>query len=250
MPYGSDRVVFGAVMHHSITAESPVVTFKSAGEILKLFGQDDGGRGYRLLRERFKRLAGLSIHLHYGRTEEQANAGNTGEQSFIIKRYALPTRKELEGERAGQAVMDLEPGGLYGVQLDTDFFNFLMEKKNLLLVPIELLKEFIDKPTGWDYCCFLVHRCGAAESFSVVPHDALMFLFKDTPNEDDRKVIHRLQNYHRVLMEFTGGRLNATWVEQTVPSKGRGRPKKRWSLKIGPSKPILGKRLRAFPSRD
>ena len=111
-------------------------------------------------------------------------------------------------------------------------------------MPLELLKLFIDRPTGWDYLCFLVARCGAARTVSEVPHEALISLFRDKDTEADRAVLRRLQGYHNEIMRATGGRLNASLIEKgTFPSEGRGRPRKRWALRVGPSKTLLPKML-------
>ena len=109
-----------------------------------------------------------------------------------------------------------------------------------LIIPLELLKLFIDRPTGWDYLCFLIARCGAAKTISEVPHEALISLFRDTEAEADREIIRRLKGYHREIMLATGGRLQAELLERgTFPSQGRGRPRKRWALRVGPSKSLL-----------
>ena len=106
------------------------------------------------------RLAGLTVRLAFGRSEHAIQETASAEQIFIIRQYSLPTRKDLQVEHAGQLTI---PGTHpYGVVLSADFWNHLSESKNRLLVPLELLKLFIDRPTGWDYLCFLAARCGPA----------------------------------------------------------------------------------------
>ena len=120
-----------------------------------------------------------------------------------------------------------------------DFWAHLLDSKNRLLVPLELLKLFIDRPTGWDYLCFLVARCGAAKRSSKVPHEALISLFRDTERQTDRDIIRALQRYHTEILRATGGRLNAELVEDgAFPSSG-GRPKKRWALIVRPSQSLF-----------
>ena len=125
--------------------------------------------------------------------------------------------------------------------LSGDFWNHLSESKNRLLVPLELLKLYVDKPTGWDYLCFLAARCGAAKTASKVPHEALVSLFRDTKRQDDRNIIRSLQRYHSEIMRATGGRLNAELIEDgAFPSSG-GRPKKRWALLVRPSQSLFAR---------
>jgi len=240
LPFGEDRFVLAGIQHLAIKSDSPIVLFERVGQLLETFGLAEDGHTLALLRQRFKRLSGLSVMLLFGKTEEELEEGVAGEQLFIIRKFALPTRADLRSEKAGQLQLsDVHP---YGVVLSGDFWEYLSETSNRLIVPLELLKLFIDRPTGWDYLCFLVARCGAAKRPSEVPHEALMSLFRDSDVEADRAVIRRLLAYHREIMLATGGRLNADLVEKGhFPTTGRGRPKKRWVLKVRPSKSLLSR---------
>lgn len=242
LPFGEDRFVLAGIQHLALEADSPIVLFERVGQLLGTFGLSEDGRTLRLLRQRFKRLSGLSVRLLFGRTEEELNEGVAGEQLFIIRRFSLPTRKDLESEKAGQ--LQLPDSYPYGVILSSDFWEYLAEPSNRLIIPLDLLRLFIDRPTGWDYLCFLVARCGAAQSASEVPHEALVSLFRDSTKEPDRKIIHRLRAYHREIMVATGGRLNAEIVEKGVfKPDGPGRPKKKWCLRVGPSNLLAPGRL-------
>ena len=242
LPFGADRFVLAGIQHLAIEQDSPIVLFQRVGELLKTFGLAEDGHTLALLRQRFKRISGLSVRLLFGSSEEELEEGVAGEQLFIIRRFSLPTSKELKTEKAGQLAL---PGAHpYGVILSSDFWEYLSDSSNRLVVPLELLKLFLDRPTGWDYLCFLVARCGATRTASEVPHEALMSLFRDKPGDRDRDIIRRLQRYHREIMEATGGRLKANLVEKGFfPPTGRGRPRKRWALRVAPSQPLLGKRL-------
>ena len=107
------------------------------------------------------------------------------------------------------------------------------------------MKIFKDRPTAWDYMMFIVARCGAAKSNSIISHEVIMDLFKDSEKEPDRNTISRLTRYHKELMVATAHRLNAS-LEQDgfFPKQGKGAKQKRWVLKVGPSLPIVesGKR--------
>ena len=248
LPFGADRLVLAALQHYAIQQDSPVVTFERVSEVLELFDLDKGGQNLRLLRERFRRLSNLAIRLRFAETQKELQAGkySRGENLFVIETVALPTRRDLLSEKAGQGLLAMSSPdeiftGPYGVRLASEFWTHLRESTNRLIVPLELLKLFRDRPTGWDYCCFLLTRCGSAKTTSAVPHEALISLFRDKSGEADRHVVRRLQRYHKEIMAATGGRLNAEWFEDApLPSTG-GRPKKRWGLKVGPSKSVLGR---------
>ena len=239
LPFGEDRFVLAGIQHLALEQDSPTVLFARVGSLLKTFGLSEDGRTVSLLRQRFARLAGLSVRLLFGRSEDELEAHVNAEQTFIIRKYALPTRKDLQSEHAGQLTI---PGSHpYGVVLSGDFWNHLSESRNRLLVPLELLKLYVDKPTGWDYLCFLAARCGAAKTASKVPHEALVSLFRDTKRQDDRNIIRSLQRYHSEIMRATGGRLNAELIEDgAFPSSG-GRPKKRWALMVRPSQSLFAR---------
>ncbi len=237
LPFGEDRFVLAGIQHLALEQDSPTVLFDRVGTLLKTFGLSEDGRTIALLRQRFKRLAGLTVRLAFGRSIEALQEGVAAEQIFIIRQYSLPSRRDLDTEQAGQLTI---PGAHpYGVVLSRDFWAHLSDTRNRLLVPLELLKLFIDRPTGWDYLCFLAARCGAARTSSRVPHEALMSLFRDTERQDDRRIIRSLQRYHSEIQRATGGRLNAELVEDGVfPSSG-GRPKKRWALIVRPSQSLF-----------
>ncbi len=235
LPFGADRFVLAGIQHLAIEQGSPIVHFQRVGELLKTFNLSEDGRTLALFRQRFKGISGLSVRLLFGRSQAELDEGIEGEQLFIVRRFSLPTSKQLKSEKAGQLVLpDSHP---YGVILSADFWKYLSDTSNRLIVPLELLKLFMDRPIGWDYLCFLIARCGAARTVSEVPHEALMSLFRDREGDRDRDIIRRLKSYHNEIMEATGGRLEAKLLEKgTFPPGGPGRPRKRWALRVGPSR--------------
>lgn len=247
LPYGEDRFVLAAIQHLAISRNSPVVYFDRVGALLEMFGVSEGGKTIEMLRQRFNRLASFSIRLNFAPSQEELVEGASAERIFVIRRHRLPTRAELRAEQDNQMVLPMLPTGKdglvspYGVQLSGDFWEHLQDQQQHLIVPVDLLKLFVDSPTGWDYLCFLVARCGRAKSSTVVDHDILMGLFKEG-REPDRNTIARLEKYHKLIMLATRGNLKAS-IEQIghfPKEKGqRGRRKKRWGLKIHPSEPIV-----------
>lgn len=243
LPYGEDRFVLAGIQSLALQRYSPVVFFDEVSELLKMFKLSSDGRTLQLLRERFVRLAGLAIRLCFAETEEGLERARAGESSFVIQKYLLPTREELRCERIGAISLPrLTPDQgkvQYGVVLSPYFWEHLKESKNRLLLPLELMRLFVNQPTGWDYASFLVHRCSRAKTHSVIEHDVLMSLFKDNLKESDNQTINRLLSYHETVNRALSDRLNAK-LERVgyFPSTG-GRRKEHWVLKVGPSKPII-----------
>ena len=246
MPFGSDRFVFFGIQHLARRSNNPLVRFEKAGQLLEMFGLSDGGREYQLLRERFERLKSLNIEIE---THGTANGpvpakAKWGMGSRLIEEWQLPTRREIEADRSGQGnlLQELDQdAGAFWVRLSDSLFNRVQRgnpQENILLLRLDLLKLFKDSPIGWDFCVFLCHRCGSARRTSVVPHDVLMEFFK-AGKEADRKTIERLQKFHAQIQTATNGALNSELVVVREERQGRGRPRKVWGLKVGPSRNVV-----------
>ena len=95
LPYGADRFVLAGIQHLALEQDSRTVLFNRVGELLHTFGLSQNGRTLGLLRQRFKRIAGLSIRLRFGGSLAELDDADVGEQLFIIRRYSLPTGREL-----------------------------------------------------------------------------------------------------------------------------------------------------------
>lgn len=261
LPYGADRFVLAGIQHLAWERKSPVVYFEQVSELLKLFELPTDGRYLQLLRDRFKRLGGLTINLEFAETEGGLSDASASDSILMIKRFVLPTRKQLREQLRAVPIRQLTLPGLdggeapsrYGVLLSADFWEELKQPKNHLLLRLDILRNFVDRPIGWDYAAFLTFRCGWAQTESVVPHEALMSLFKDS-TERDSTSIKRLQGYHQEIMEATDGRLKAELRQagHFPRSPKGGNQKARWELRVGPSEPIIwsGKKEPLFPSPE
>lgn len=228
LPYGSDRYVLAGIQHLAIEQGSPFVTFSQAGELLRMFGLPSGGDHYGRLRARLHRVAASAISIELTGNEKTGMVDGLGYR--LIKRYALPTRRARQENQL--TFPGMEP---HYVRLSEDWWEYLQSSPEaLLIVRLDLLRQFVDRPTAWDYLCFLTHRCGAARRESVVPHDALMSLFR-RGKERERKTIERLRRVHDEVMTATGGRLNASLEVVDLERKGRGQPRKLWGLRVAPS---------------
>ena len=241
MPFGADRFVFFGVQHLARISNSPLVEFQKAGHLLDMFGLSDSGAEYRRLRARFQRLRSLNIAIETWRDGRGTGSGaQWGIGSRFIEEWSLPSKKAVEAELSGQETL-WTGRSPYFVKLADSLFSRVQKnnpQENILLLRLDLLKHFRDCPIGWDYCVFLLHRCGSARKTSVVPHDVLMEFFK-AGNEPDRLTIDRLQGYHKEIKCATGDSLNAELVVVREERKGRGRPRKVWGLRVGPSQSVV-----------
>lgn len=259
LPYGADRFVLAGIQSLALDQKSPVVYFEQVSELLKMFGLSSAGTNLRLLRDRFKRISKLTIRLDFADTEGGLKDASAGESILMIRKFTLPTRKELRDELRVVPIRQLALRGLdggeapsrYGVLLSADFWEHLKQPKNHLLLRLDIMRKFMNRPIGWDYAAFLSFRCGWAQTESVVPHEALISMFKDG-KEHDSAAIKRLQGYHQEIMETTAGHLKAELrqVGHFPRSPKGGNQKERWELRVGPSEPIIhsGKKDTLFPA--
>lgn len=255
LPYGEDRFVLAGLQHLALEQQSPVVEFEEVGQLLRMFGLERDRQSYALLRQRLDRLAGLAIRLDFAETEDELLQPPAGESMRIIRRFRFPSRQELLSSKVTALHLpSLDPDlqrARYGVVLSSDFWE-LLQSEERLLVPMDLMRHFVNKPTGWDYAIFLVYRCTRARSASKIQHETLMSLFKDNPRESDNQAIRRLLKYHEQVMRGTDGRLNAVLEQAGHFLSSGGRPKERWVLRIRPSKRVVhsGKKGGLFAPSD
>jgi hypothetical protein len=238
MPFGQDRLPMVAVFTRAIESQSPLVEYSSTLEVLRAFGLPEDGRAYSRFRDGFRRISRATVNITYGRTQEEVESGNLGEGMKLIVAWNLPSDHDLKDEAAGLVRLPFGPTG-FRVKLSQEFWDYLRQPGNQALAPVEIMRRYQDEPAAWDFAWFVLTRGRHAKTLSAVPHSALMDSFRDAA-EADRDVIRRLAGYLKDLQDAAGGTLNA-WLEegQSIKPEGRGRPRKQWVLKIGPSPSLL-----------
>jgi len=108
MPYGSDRTLLHWMVDKAIKTQSPLVTWDTATEFLRDVGMADSGKNRKDLKERYKRLTGLTIGV--------VRKGSTESTVLVpfIEESHLPTSVDMKADRKGQNLL----------RMDTPVFGF------------------------------------------------------------------------------------------------------------------------------
>ena len=86
VPFGQDRIVPILLATPAVQQKSPIVRFRSAGEMLEVFGMHKGGKEYRRLVSGFERIFGATIF--FGTDQIRASAKLVQRSRFNFLREA------------------------------------------------------------------------------------------------------------------------------------------------------------------
>jgi hypothetical protein len=164
LPFGKDAVLLTFLTTKAILGNTPTVSFATAKEYLDLFGEDVGGRSYRLLAERWRRLAGLVISI-----ERHGVASHDTNLQVVISRAKLPARSSVMASRAGlEQFPGLQPH--YAITLGREFWDDLRACAVPLLLPV--MRAFANRPLAWHFVQFVHWRSYVALTAADHGHDS------------------------------------------------------------------------------
>jgi hypothetical protein len=164
LPYGKDAVLLTFLTTKAILGDGPTVSFATAREYLELFGEDLGGRSYKLLAERWRRLAGLVIGVErHGDTAHESNL------QVVISAAKLPIRSSIMATRSGmERFAALQP--YYSITLGRDFWADLRSRAVPLLLPV--MRAFATRPLAWHFVQYVHWRSYVALRAAAHGHTA------------------------------------------------------------------------------
>lgn len=102
MPYGSDRTLLHFLMDRAVKTGSRFVSWKTATEFLSTMNLATAGKNRRDLRERFRRIAGLTIGV-----ERKTADSYSGRVMPVIGECHLSTSIDLRAETNGSPTLPL-----------------------------------------------------------------------------------------------------------------------------------------------
>jgi hypothetical protein len=176
MPYGSDRTLLHFLMDRAVKTGSRFVSWETATEFLETMNLATGGKNRRDLRERFKRIAGLTIGV-----ERKTADSYSGRVMPVIGEYHLPTSIDVRAEVEGTSLLPLTDKIVYGVEIEDKFFKDLLAHH--VPIPAEIIRATRKQSQLQDLVIFLYWRCFAAQSTSLIKWEYL----RQQVWQDDKK---------------------------------------------------------------
>lgn len=164
MPYGSDRTLLHWMIDKAIKTQSPLVTWDTATEFLRDVGMADSGKNRKDLKERYRRLTGLTIGV-----VRKGNSESTVLVPFIEESH-LPTSVDMKADKRGQNLLRMD-SPVFGFKLGDRIFKEILQYH--VPVPFELLQATKKKSQLQDLLIFLYWRSFAAQTESLILWESL-----------------------------------------------------------------------------
>lgn len=227
LPFGSDRTLLHWLLDQVARQlqesdgagerleQARFVKWSKASDYLKDMGLDaQGGKNYRDLRARYRRLSGLMIGIRV-----EGDGVERTKTMSIIEDAKLPSTIDIQAEVDGRRPLGLESDDLtFGVYLSNKLVQTLME--SAVPFPKEILRQTRKQSQMQDYWVFLAWRSYAAKKPALIPW-----------GEMREQLWQQDQTARRIKTRFKEAikALRVIWPELQAEAKEDG-------LRIGPPK--------------
>lgn len=181
MPFGADRKVLAWIFDRAIRSDTPFIPWSSALEFQRELGLTKGGKNNRDLAKRFDRVRGLVINIQRG-----AGEGKRDLIYPVIERAYLPP--SITGNSDSQQSLP-ELADRFGFAMNLNFWNDI--RKYHIVIPRRLWSGLKGPTQVQDILYWLLLRCYAAASESVIPWKALEEQFPQDTNPHRNRVYAR-----------------------------------------------------------
>jgi hypothetical protein len=219
LPFGQDRLVPIFLATLAVRQQSQTIRFKSAAQMLDIFGMAKGGKEYRRLVAAFERIFGATIFFGTESTRKHARVIQRSRFNFLIEAQIWYTRDPAQ---------EVLSGGFENVIVLSDEFY-----KEVIAHPIpadiEAVKAFGSAPAVLDLFMWLTYRCFTAKSEQRIP------LFGDFGlTAQLGSVEYSRPRRFRAMLEQWLGQVRAVWPKCPAQICSDGR-----YLRLSPAKAIL-----------
>jgi hypothetical protein len=159
VPWGQDRLVPIFLATLAMRQQKQTITFRSAAEMLDIFGMQQGGSQYRRLIAAFQRVFGATIF--FGTDTQHQKAMVTHQARFNFMREARIWYSRDPNQ-------DTLPGGFENkIVLSDEFFREVITHS--IPTDLEAAKALSSSPAALDLFMWLSYRCFTAKGLERVP---------------------------------------------------------------------------------
>lgn len=155
LPFGQDRLVLIFLATLAVRQKAQTVRFRSAAEMLDIFGMAKGGKEYRRIVAAFERIFGATMFFSTESTHSAAS---------IIHRSRFNFLKEAEiwYSRSGAT-----PSGQNAITLSDEFYSEI--SRHPIPADLEAIKLLAAAPALLDLFMWLTYRCFVATGPESIP---------------------------------------------------------------------------------
>jgi hypothetical protein len=159
LPWGQDRLVPIFLATLAVRQQKQTITFRSAAEMLDVFGLQQGGSQYRRLIASFQRIFGATIFFGTDTQQEKATVMRHARFNFLREARIWYSRNP------NQTVL---PGGFENeIVLSDEFFREVIAHS--IPTDLEAAKALSSSPAALDLFMWLSYRCFTAKGQERVP---------------------------------------------------------------------------------
>lgn len=158
VPYGQDRIVPIFLATLAVRAQSPIIKFGSAAEMLDTFGMQKGGKEYRRLVGAFQRIFGSTIF--FGTMSDGPKAS-----VFNMSRFSFLRQARMWFNKDPDALPDQD--GENVIVLSDQFYREVIAHP--VPTDLEAVRMLNSAPAALDLFMFLSYRCFVTKGLESIP---------------------------------------------------------------------------------
>lgn len=192
VPFGQDRIVPIFLATLAVQQKSPIIRFRSAGEMLETFGMHKGGKEYRRLVRAFERIFGATIFFGTDQTRSTAKLVQRSRFNFLREAQIWYNRQ------ADQPVLSDEFENV--IVLSDEFYREISEHP--IPTDLEAVRVLSGSPAVLDLFMWLAYRCFSAKGEESIPLSGGLGLAAQLGNAEyarPRKFREKLQGWLQVV---------------------------------------------------
>jgi hypothetical protein len=222
VPFGQDRIVPIFLATLAVQQKSPIIRFRSAAEMLEIFGMHKGGKEYRRLVGAFEWIFGATIFFGTDKTAFQAQVIQRSRFNFLREAQIWYNRG------ADQPVLSEQFENI--IVLSDDFYREVSEHP--IPTDLEAVRVLSASPAVLDLFMWLSYRCFSAKREESIPLSGGLGLSAQLGNAE----YARPRKFREKLNEWLGI-VKTMWPECPARISADGR-----SLLIQPAAPLIERR--------